>query len=309
MIITVTLNPALDKVIRVARLTINGVNRVIGTEFDAGGKGINVSKVVHALGGETFAMGILGGESGMYIQHTLTEMNINNRFSFVDAPTRTNIKILDEAMRTATEINERGEPVSPETLQEVFSNLQQKVQQGDTVVFAGAVPPGTPAELLAVWTRQLKARGVTVCLDTSGDAMRNAMEAGPDLIKPNKEELEEFCGTRLYFDIDVIAAAKSLIAKGVGRVAVSLGAEGALFVTDDQVIRAYGMRVPVLNASGAGDAMMAALTYYLQQGLSWRETIRHAIAVSAVHVSSGMNTPIVPQLEALLPRVRIDELM
>ena len=310
MIITVTLNPALDKRIRVARLSINGVNRVIGTQLDAGGKGVNVSKTVKALGGETLAMGILGGESGMYIQHSLTQLGINTRFCYVDAPTRTNIKIIDESMRTATDINERGEPVDADTLKAVFTNLLQKVQPHDTVVFAGAMPPGTPPDLLADWTRTLREMEVFVCIDTSGEAMRHAVAAGPDLIKPNKDELEELCGNRLYFDVDVIAAAKSLIAKGVGRVAVSLGAEGALFVTEDQVIRAHGVRVPVISTTGAGDSMMGALTYYLQQGLHWRDVILHAMAVSAAHVTSpGNEMATQEQVDEILSQVRIDELM
>ena len=190
------------------------------------------------------------------------------------------------------------------------TELMQKVQEGDTVVFAGATPPGTPVDLLADWTQQLKELGVIVCLDTSGEALRHAIAAGPDLIKPNKEELEELCGSRLYFDVDVIAASKSLIAKGVSRVAVSLGAEGALFVTEDQVIRAYGVRVPVISTTGAGDAMMAALAYYMQQGLRWREVVSRAMAVSAAHVTCpGTETACLSQVEELLSQVRIDELM
>lgn len=310
MIITVTLNPALDKVLRVSRLTINGVNRVNDTQIGAGGKGINVSKVIKTLGGESLAMGILGGEGGMYIQHALSTLNINSQFCFVDAPTRTNIKIIDESMRTATEINERGEPVDPETLQEVFERLKAKVQPGDTVIFAGTVPPGTPPALLADWTRYLKEHDVLVCLDTSGEAMRLAIEAGPDLIKPNKDELEELCGTRLYFDVDVIAAAKALIARGAKSVAVSLAAEGALFVTENRVIRAHGVRVPVINSTGAGDAVMAALTYYSHAGVSWKETIKYAMAVGAAYVSMPAGEDdVLKYVDDLLPLVRVDELM
>lgn len=310
MIITVTLNPALDKTISVSRLMINGVNRVVSTRLDPGGKGINVSKVVNMLGGETVAMGILGGESGMYIQHSLSELNVNSKFCFVDAPTRTNIKIVDASMRTSTDINERGEPVSAETLACVFENLKKQVKPGDTVVFAGTNPPGTPPETLGLWTRELKELGMSVCLDTTGEAMRLALSSGPDLIKPNKEELEEICGRRLYFDIDVISAAKELISEGVERVAVSLGAEGAIFVTDTQVIRAYGLSVPAVNPTGAGDAMMAALALYLSQGLSWKEVIRRSMAVSAAHVTcEGTDTANPEIIGELLNQVRLDELM
>ena len=310
MIITVTLNPALDKTVTVSRLMINGVNRVASTRLDAGGKGINVSKTVKALGGETFAMGILGGESGIYIRHSMERLGIRSSFCFVEAPTRTNIKIVDNSMHTSTDINERGEPVDDATLDAVFENLCREAKPGDTVVFAGTNPPGTRPSLLADWTRVLKERGIRVCLDATGETMRLGLAAGPYLIKPNKEELEEICGRRLYFDVDVIAAAKELIARGVERVAVSLGPEGGLFVTEDQVLRAYGLRVPVVSTVGSGDAMMAALTYYLQAGMEWREVVARSIAVSAAQVTRPGSEPAeLPEIEALIGQVRIDELM
>ena len=310
MIITVTLNPALDKTVSVSRLMINGVNRVGNTRLDAGGKGINVSKTVKALGGETLAMGILGGESGMYIQHSMERLGIQSKFCFVDAPTRTNIKIVDNSMHTSTDINERGEPVEEATLAAVFSNLEQAAKAGDTVVFAGTNPPGTRVDLLAEWTAALKAKGVKVCLDATGETMRLGLTAGPYLIKPNKEELEEICGRRLYFDVDVIAAAKELIGEGVERVAVSLGQEGGLFVTEDQVLRVYGLRVPVVSTVGSGDAMMGALAYYLQEGMAWRDAVIRSVAVSAAQVTRPGSEPAnMEQIEALLGKVRFDELM
>lgn len=310
MIITVTLNPALDKTITVSRLLINGVNRVGTTRLDAGGKGINVSKTIRALGGETLAMGILGGESGMYIQHSMDRRGIRSNFCFVDAPTRTNIKIVDNSMHTSTDINERGEPVDEATLEEVFRRLKQEAKPGDTVIFAGTNPPGTRPEMIGTWAQELKAMGLKVCLDTSGETLRHGIDAKPYLIKPNKEELEDLCGRRLYFDVDVIAAAKELTARGVERVAVSLGAEGGLFVTEDQVLRAYGIRVPVVSSVGSGDAMMAALTYYLQEGCDWYEAIRRAMAVSAAQVTCpGCEPAELQQVDALLQQVRIDEFM
>lgn len=310
MIVTVTLNPALDKTVSVSRLMINGVNRVVSTRLDAGGKGINVSKVIKTLGGDTMAMGILGGESGMYIQHSMAQNGINSKFCFVDAPTRTNIKIVDTSMHTYTDINERGEPVNDAVLANVFENVCGVVKEGDTVVFAGTNPPDTRPELLADWTKSLREKGIQVCLDATGEAMRLALDAGPNLIKPNKAELEEICGRRLYFDIDVIAAAKELISAGVERVTVSLGAEGALFVTEDQVIRAYGVHVPVVSTVGCGDAMMAAIVYYLQEGCSWQDVVKRAIAVSAAHVMCPGTEPAqLSQIEPLFEQVRIDELM
>lgn len=310
MIITVTLNPALDKTICVSRLMINGVNRVEDTRLDAGGKGINVSKSVKALGGETLAMGVVGGESGLYIQHSMEKYGIPSKFCFVEAPTRTNIKIVDQSMHTSTNINERGEPVDEATLQCVFTNLKELAKPGDTVIVAGTNPPGTREDLLAEWTTELKSMGIKVCLDCTGPSMRNALAAGPYIIKPNKKELEDICGRRLYFDIDVIAAAKVLIENGVEHVAVSLGAEGALFITEDQVLRVYGLKVPVVSTVGSGDAMMAALAYYLQEGMEWKDAAMRAVAVSAAQVMRPGSEPAdLADAEALLSQVIVDELL
>jgi len=310
MIITVTLNPALDKTISVSRLMINGVNRVEGTRLDAGGKGINVSKSVKALGGETIAMGIIGGESGLYIERSMDKLGIPSDFCYVDAPTRTNIKIVDNSMHTSTNINERGEPVDEETLQRVFEKVKKAAKPGDTVIFAGTNPPGTREDLLYDWTTELKSLGICVCLDCTGVSMRKALYAGPCLIKPNKKELEEICGRRLYFDVDVIAAAKVLVEQGVERVVCSLGAEGALFITEDQVLRVYGVKVPVVSTVGSGDAMMAALTYYLQQGMSWQDACVRSVALSAAQVTTpGSEAATLEAGEALIDQVIVDELM
>ncbi len=310
MILTVTLNPAMDKTIFLPRLTINGTNRVSSTRLDAGGKGINVSKAVHALGGETVAMGILGGESGLYIQHSLAEKNINSVFTMSETPTRTNIKLMDESMHSATEINERGGAVEQSAFDEVFDNLKRRVHPGDFVVFAGTVPPKTPDDLVASWVREMKSMGARVCMDMTGAPMMRALEEKPFLIKPNKSELEDICGQHLYYDIDVIAIAKELVEKGIERVVVSLGSEGALFVTENQVFRGFTVKVPVKGQTGAGDSMMAALAYFTEQGYSWYDTCLRAMAISSAHVMHpGSETATAEEMESLISEVRIEELM
>lgn len=140
--------------------------------------------------------------------------------------------------------------------------------------------------------------------------MRLGLTAGPYLIKPNKEEMEEICGRRLYFDVDVIAAAKELISEGVERVAVSLGQEGGLFVTEDQVLPGVWPPGAVVSTVGSGDAMMGALAYYLQEGIEWKDAVVRSVAVSAAQVTRPGSEPAnMEQVEALLEKVRFDELM
>lgn len=309
MIITVTLNPALDKTVILPGFAVNTVNRVSATRLDPGGKGINVSKVVKALGGKTLVLGILGGAAGGFIQAAIDEMSLPNDMVLTKEITRTNIKIIDPLLQTNTDINEAGSPVSEATLETVWHKLTHAVQPGDTVVFAGKNPPGMPDERLADWITRLHGKNVFSCVDTVGVPMRLAIDAKPDIIKPNREELSELMGRRLTTDGEVKEAAQELVRRGVGLVAASLGSEGAIFVTQNQALRAYAPKVPIVSTVGAGDAMMAALIHYTAAGCSLEETARRSIAVSAASVMcSGSQAPELDLILPLIDQVRMEKL-
>ena len=215
MILTVTLNPAVDKTVYIPGFAVNEVNRVQHVILDPGGKGINVSKSVQALGGETLCLSILGGETGSYIKSALDEMGLSNDVVWSNHATRTNMKIVDLHLGTNTDINEAGAAVSKETLDTLWEMLKQAAKPGDIVVFAGKNPPGTPENLLAQWTGQLRQMGVRVCLDTVAEPMQLAVKEKPDVIKPNLEELQQLLGKTLQTD-QIVDAARELTACGVG---------------------------------------------------------------------------------------------
>lgn len=309
MIITVTLNPALDKTVVLPGFAVNTVNRVETTRLDPGGKGINVSKSVQALGGKTLAIGVLGGGAGGYIKSALDVLGIENDMVITGSATRTNLKVVDPVLGTNTDINEPGQPVSPEDLQKVWQKITCVAKPGDTVVFAGKNPPEMDDALLASWVRKLKMLGVRVCVDTVGVPMQLALKEKPDIIKPNREELSELMGRNLRTAEDILAAAKELVASGVGLVAVSMGADGAVFVTNEACYRGYSPKVHVASTVGAGDAMMAALVHYLAAGCSLEETVRRSVAVGSATVMFSGSEP--ADLSAILPlidRVRIEKL-
>lgn len=309
MIITVCLNPALDKTISVDCLSVGGVNRIAASRLDPGGKAINVSKIVRILGGETLAIGVIGGESGAYIRSRMDAMGIPHDFVEVEAPTRTNYKIADRVLHQITECNEIGSPVSEETLREVWERISRAVKPGDAVVFAGKNPPGMANDRLAQWISALKSRGVFTALDTVGEPMRLGIQAHPDVIKPNQSELSELFGEPLHYIRDIFVASRQIVQQGVESVVVSLGSEGALFVTHDEILRGYGLNVPVGSTVGSGDAMLAAVVYYLQQGCSWTETARRSIATSAANVmQDGTQPPTLSQIEELVDRVQIEKM-
>jgi len=309
MIITVTLNPALDKTLTLPGFAVNTVNRVQSLRLDPGGKGINVSKSVKALGGKTLCLGILGGAPGGYIKAALDKMDLPNNMVLSSEPTRTNIKIVDPVLGTNTDINEPGSPVSQETLIAVCRKLHEAVSPGDTVVFAGKNPPGMDDAQIAIGVRQLKALDVRVCVDTVGEPMRLALKEGPSIIKPNKDELSEIMGCHLSTDREILEAARELVRQGVELAAVSMGADGAIFVTRDQVLRGYCPKVSVVSTVGAGDAMMAALAHYTSAGCSLEETARRSIAVASASVTCSGSQP--AELDKILPlidKVRIEHM-
>lgn len=309
MILTVTLNPAVDKTLLIPEFTIDAVNRVQQVILDPGGKGINVSKSVQALGGDTMCFGVLGGETGTYILNALKDMGIKQDMVFVQTPTRTNTKIVDLVRGTNTDVNEAGSAVSEAALREVKQKLLSAAKPGDTVVIAGKNPPNTPDDLLAVWTRELKAAGLRVCLDTVGRPMQLAIFEGPFAIKPNREELAELVGRELETDQEVIGAAKDLLQNGIELVCVSLGGDGAIFVTADETVRTVCPKVCVVSTVGAGDSMMAALAYAVQCGCSLQQIAQRATATATATVQIRGSQPAPLELvKEMMASVRVEHI-
>lgn len=308
MIYTVTLNPARDRTVVIPGFEAGRVNRVQSLRDDAGGKGINVSKGIHALGGNTIALGILGGETGKFIQNSLTNMGIPCDFLKVRAETRTNIKVVDPINHVTTDINEPGETVSKRVLTGLFARLSECVKTGDIVVFAGKPPAGTRGSLVAEWTRKLSKSGARVFLDADSETLAEGVKAAPYLIKPNLAELSELLGERLTADAEIQRAARRVLAgTGIKVCAVSMGAQGAMFVSEEETLRAEGLKVNVKGTVGAGDTMMAALAYGFDSGMSLFEAARWAMAASAASVTYA-GTEIVPRrlVEELLKQVQIE---
>ena len=309
MVITVTLNPAVDKTLIVPGFAVDAVNRVEEILLDPGGKGINVSKSVQALGGETLCIGILGGDTGSYIRQALDEMKLKHDMVLSHCPTRTNTKIVDLKLGTNTDINEAGAPITEQLLDSVWEKLCAAAKAGDTVVIAGRNPPGTPDVLLARWTRQLCQKGVRVCLDTVGLPMTLAVQERPSVIKPNREELSAFTGKIFADDIEVLAAAKELVDSGIDLVAVSLGADGAIFAAKEKCCRSRCPKVTAVSTVGAGDAMMAALAYCIEKNCVLEETARIATAVATATVQVSGSQPAPRELvEKMLALIEVEEI-
>lgn len=305
MIYTVTLNPALDKTVEIPSLTVDAVNRITSMRTDPGGKGINVSKVIQKLGGASVAAGILGGDTGRAILSALTGMGLTTLFHFVEGETRTNMKIIDPDNHTNTDINEPGVTVSEEILEKLLEELLAKVTKEDIVVISGSMPKGSPKDTYYTWTKAFREKGAKVILDADGDLLKAGLKASPYLIKPNNHELGALTGRALETPEEIAETAAELMKEyGIGKVVVSMGGDGAVYVTKDKTIYAEGLKVPVGSTVGAGDSVVAALAVSEEEGKTLEETVRLSTAVGAANVMcSGTQAAEYEVVETLLPKV------
>ncbi|WP_455138636.1 1-phosphofructokinase [Thermophilibacter sp.] len=309
MIYTVTLNPALDKTARIPGLTVDAVNRIAELRRDAGGKGINVSKVIQKLGGTSEAVAVLAGDTGRWIAGALSEAGIRVKAFPAEGETRTNLKVIDTVAGTHTDINEPGPAVTDALLDEMLDVLAEEVSAGDAVVLSGSLPAGVDPATYGTWTRTLQAAGARVYLDADGEALVHGLEARPYFTKPNDHELSALVGRELTDVAEVADAARELVAGGVGRVVVSMGGEGAVFATAGETWRASSVKVPVGSTVGAGDSVVAALVYADAEGLPLEDAMRLAMATGAANVmETGTQAAERTAVDALLDRVELTRL-
>ncbi len=304
MIYTVTLNPALDKTVQIPNMTVNAVHRITEMRTDPGGKGINVSKVLAKLGGESTVLALLGGSTGHQIAAALEALGLKCQLTFAPGETRTNLKIVDPILHTNTDLNEPGMEAKEAVLNRMLAELTAMVKPGDIVVISGSLPMGAPKDTYFHWVAECKKAGAKVFLDVDGARMAEAVKAVPYLVKPNQEELSNWVGRHLETVEDMIAAAKELLAIGIEKVVVSMGSKGALYVTGETVIRANGLKVPVGSTVGAGDSVVAALAYAEERNLCQEKTVCLFTAAGAANVMcSGSQAAEYEVIEALLDKV------
>jgi 1-phosphofructokinase len=309
MIITVTLNPALDKTIEIDEFKIGSVNRIVSTRVDAGGKGINVSKVIKELQYESLALGFLGGSSGNHIKNYLNNLNINNDFLPVKGETRTNLKIIDRLNNTHTDINETGSSLVEEDITNIKEKIMRYCKDDSLVVLSGSVPSGACKDIYGEIIKDIKNKGGKVILDADGELLLQGIKAGPYMVKPNIDELEKAFGVIIDNQDKVIKAAKRILGYGVKYVVISLGSEGSMFVSNDKVARVNGIKVKVKSTVGAGDSMVAALAIAVQKDYSFEEAIKLACATSTANVmTEGTQTGRFEDIEKLKKEITINYL-
>ena len=309
MIYTVTLNPAIDKTVVIENFRAGGVNRVVSVREDAGGKGINVSKCLKNLGEETVAAMILAGSTGKRLENMLDDLGIPVLSIWTEGENRTNLKIIDPVSHKNTDINEPG-PVVSEALLEAFKEkLGEKIRPGDIVVLSGSLPAGVDRGLYGTWTAYFRNLGACVFLDADGEPMKTGLKAVPYMIKPNNDELAALLGKESLGVEEMLAEGRRLLDTGIEEIVISLGGDGALFVSRDGAFRAAGLDVPVKSTVGAGDSVVAAMAYGRSRNLCREAKIRLAVAMGAGSVmQSGTQPPEEKLVWELADRVRFEKL-
>jgi 1-phosphofructokinase len=274
MIVTLTLNPSLDRTLEVDALRRGEVLRAASVHLDPGGKGVNVARALLANGVGSRAVIPCGGAEGEQLVLLLAEESVHTVAVPIASRTRSNVTLV-EADGAVTKVNEPGAPLTAAEFDAVAAAVLGCAGTADWVVMCGSLPPDVPVDVYAGLTAQFAAAGIRVAVDTSGPALLHALAAGPDLVKPNRDELAEAVGAPLPGLGDVIDAAHSLRELGAGAVLASLGAEGALLVDEDGVLLAQGTQIEPRSTVGAGDALLAG---FLAGGARGDKALIEAVA-------------------------------
>lgn len=305
-VVTVTLNPAIDRTVTIPHFTAGVVNRVETVRSNPGGKGVNVASSLADAGHRVATTGFFGRENTASFEALFGRKDIADHFVRVAGQTRVAIKVVDPELHQTTDINFPGPATTPADL----AALAQQITELDaaTFVLAGSLPPGVAPTIYRDLITALRFRGKRVVLDSSGEPLRLALEAKPHVIKPNIHELGELLGETLSGEAAVLAAARKLIAGGIEQVVVSMGKDGACFVTANEALVARPPDVEVRSTVGAGDAMVAGLVSAQARGLTLTETARVATAFS-VHAltRTGDSGDFATAVRAIIPQVQVHE--
>jgi len=289
MIITVTLNPAIDCAMRVTNYRENSVNRADYQNLTAGGKGINISVILNRLGVETNALGFCGGETGKLFCSLLDTMECPHDMTYLEnQSTRINVKL--RCSESETEINGKGAYISPDVLECFIQKLENTLGDGDVLVLAGSIPESVPADIYAIIMQRLSGRDIRICADSSGNPLLELLPFRPFLVKPNNFELGEILDRKINTPDEALAGAHEIQKLGARTVLVSLAEKGAVLLTENG--DEYRISAPsgtVKNSVGAGDSMLAGFLAGLEKTHDYRYALILGTASgSATAFSDGL---------------------
>lgn len=310
MVLTVTLNPSVDRAVFVEQLKVGDTNRVVRCETDAGGKGVNLSRVLRELGGETVATGFLGGGPGAFICRVLDDQTVPHCFVQVHGDTRTNFSVEDAAQNPPTTFNEKGPEILAEDIDHLFDRVREYLPKLTWLAMGGSLPPGAPTDVFRRLTDLAHEAGVKTLVDADGEAMKLAMAARPDFIKPNEKEASRLLGRELSGRNDALEAAMELYQHlgGGDKIAIiSRGAGGAVMACGEGEFDGITPSVEMRSTIGCGDSMLGGMLWAMSVGKSLEEAFRWGLASGAATASTdGTEIARRPIVESLIHSARIE---
>ncbi|MEK5530117.1 1-phosphofructokinase [Viridibacillus sp. FSL R5-0468] len=283
MITTITLNAAIDQVYEVDSLAVGGTNRVSTIIQEAGGKGINVAKVLKRSGADVTVGGFAGGINGERIRQLLLKKSIPSELIQVEGESRVCLTVLDSKKSKVTELLESGPEITKQEWQAMLNWIDEQSKSVKWFALSGSLPKGLPTTAYTELIDIINANGAKAILDSSGDALRNGIKAKPFAIKPNEFEIATILGKATVNETDLLDVGKRFVDDGVEHVCFSLGEKGAIFVNKDGYFKADAPKVEVVNTVGSGDAFVGGLLYGLANGGEPLEAYKRALACGSVN--------------------------
>lgn len=306
MIYTVTLNPAIDQTLVLDRFVAGDTLRVKSSRLDPGGKGINVSRVIHELGGESVATGFTMGGLGRYMEGTLKDSGVECDFVHTKGEMRTNITILDESRHVNTIISDRGPETDAKYFDRLMKKLDKKLKADDWLVIAGSIPPPLAPEVYSEMIARARENWVHTVVDADGPALAAAVAATPEVVKGNRRELERLLGRHLDDEASTLEAARMLREMSVRVAVVTRGKAGAVVASDEGIWRGVAPRVRAVSAVGSGDALLAGIVLTLSRGGTIPQALRLGVAAgTAVVLTPGTELCHRREVDLLMQRVKV----
>mgnify|MGYP005812588757 CR=1 FL=1 len=312
MILTVTLNAAIDRTVAVPNFRLGRRHRAVESRTVAGGKGINVARALSLLGRPVIATGFVGGPTGARVLEELRQESVLTDFTGIASETRINLAVIDPTSGEQTEINERGPAVSPEEVKRLFERIGYLAGGAKICVLAGSVPPGAGDDLYARLVADLSRRGVTVVLDAEGEAMLEGVRAGASMVTPNEREAEELVGQEFSDGTDLAHGLNELVRLGAAEAAItrpdgcvaSVG-EGA----ERRLLEVHTEPLEAVSTVGSGDAFVAGWVAASYEGRSPEDCLAYGVACGAESTQHfGAGTVDRNQVERLLGEVAVHDL-
>ena len=305
MILTLTINPAIDRTIISDRIAFEDRGYILSRGEAAGGRGVNASQVIHAFGGKTLALLTSGGEIGKRMEHFLGGMGFPFEVVRVHAEGRANLTISDKQGLTI-KLNEIGAPLEEKEVKAVGDLVEARLKKASWLMICGSTQPGVPPQFYSEIIALAKSRGVKTLLDADGEALNHALEAKPSVISPNQQEAERLLGRAIITRSQSLEAVKRIHDMGPEAVILSLGSRGALASYADGILEALPPRVEALCPIGAGDALAAAFVWAIEKKKAFADALRWAVAAGTATASlPGMSFPTLDQTRAIYKQVEV----